>query len=175
MVTLPATDKGALEWVSEKRHTTGEFGEFPANPTMLSIGLISDFTTHTDRKLKGNTYLRTHGNVAALPRLRTLPTGGTVEGSFTYYPQDWTLLPLITGSSSTFTSEVDSLSFLRYLDGEYTIISGVMLTGFTQNINKSDFVAIDVTFKAGHISDPTAIDPIGTGAHATEDTADPFL
>ena len=175
MVALPATDKGALEWVPEKRCTTGGFGEFPTNPTMLSIGLISDFTLHADRKLKGNTYLRAHENVAALPRLRTLPTGGTVEGSFTYYPQDWNLLPLIVGSSSTFTSEVDSLSFLRYLDGDYTIISGVMLTSFTQNINKSDFVAIDVTFKAGDISDPTTDDPIGTGAHATEDTSDPFL
>jgi hypothetical protein len=175
MVSTPATDKGALEWIPEKRLTTGEYGTFPTNPTMLPIGLISDFTVHADRKLKSKTYLRAHQDVAELAQLRTLPTGGTVEGSFTYYPQNWDLLPLIVGSSSTFTSEVDSLSFLRYLDGEYTIISGVMLTDFTQNIKKSDFVAIDVSFKAGDISDPSGVDPIGTGTHAAEDTADPFL
>ena len=175
MVVIPNRDKGALEWIPENRLTTGEFGTFPANPTMLSIGLISNFTVHADRKLKGKTYIRAHEDVAKLTRPRTLPTGGTVEGSFTYYPQDWTLIPLIVGSSSTFTSEVDSLSFLRYLDGEYTIISGVMLTSYIKNINKSNFAAIDVTFKAGDISDPSGVDPIGTGTHAAEDTTDPFL
>jgi hypothetical protein len=120
--------------------------------------------------------LRAHSRIVAkLGQLRTLPTGGTVEGSFTYYPQNWDLLSHIVGSSSVFTSEVDSLSFLRYLDGEYSIISGVMLTEFIQNIKKSDYVAIDVNFKAGHITDPSGVDPIGTGSHAVEDTADPFL
>jgi hypothetical protein len=50
-----------------------------------------------------------------------------------------------------------------------------MLTEFTQNVKKSDFVAIDVSFKAGHITDPSGVDPIGAGSHAVEDTADPFL
>jgi hypothetical protein len=70
---------------------------------------------------------------------------------------------------------VDSLSFLRYLDGEYTIISGVMLTEYTMNIPQSDFAEVKVSFKAGDITDPSGVDPIGTGAHATEIVDDPFL
>jgi hypothetical protein len=175
MVTLPVTDKGALEWIPEKRLTTGEYGTFPTNPTMLAIGLVRDFTVHADRKLKRKRYLSAYSDATKLGRARTLPTGGTVEGSFTYYPQNWDLMPHIVGSSSVFTSEVDSLSFLRYLDGEYTVISGVMLTEFTQDVKKSDFVAIDVSFKAGDISDPSGVDPIGTGIHAVEDTSNPFL
>jgi hypothetical protein len=83
MVTTPATDKGALEWIPEKRFGAGEYGTFPTNPSMLSLGLISDFTVHADRKLKGKTYLRAHPDAAKLGQTRTRPTGGTVEGSFT--------------------------------------------------------------------------------------------
>lgn len=175
MVTVPITDKGSLEWIPELRFTTGEFGTFPTNPAMLSAGLVADFTVHSDKKLKSNTYLRSFTDVAKLTRQRTLPTGGAVTGSFTYYPQNWDIIPYIVGSGSTFTSNVDSISLLQFLDGKYTIISGVMLTDYTVNIPESDFVSVEVGFVAGDITDPSGVDPIGTGSHASENVGDPFL
>jgi len=175
-VIIPVTSKGSVEWIEEDRlGGGGTWGTFPTAPTMKAIGLVSPFDPHYGRTLKTNAYLPAHDDVDDLMKERTLQVGGDLSGKFTYYPQNWDLIEYATGSATGMDATVDSISLLSYLDGLYTPITGTMLTEYTINIPTEDWVNVDVSYIAGDVADPSAVDPAAGGSHAPEAGTDPFL
>jgi hypothetical protein len=172
-VVIPVTEKGSLEWLEEDRLGAGTWGSLLAAGTMKAIGLVSPFSPHYGRILKTNSYLPAHDDVSDLMKTRTLQVGGELSGSFSYYPQNWDLIPYATGDPSGVDASVDSISLLSYVDAKYTLITGVMITDYTINIPASDWVKVDVSYIAGNVADPSGVDPAVT--HAAEGAGDSFL
>ena len=172
-VVIPVSTKGSVEWIEEDRFVGGGWGTFPTNPAMNAIGLVSPFDPHYGRKLTTNSYLPAHDDVEDLMKERTLQVGGELSGKFTYYPQNWDLIPYVTGDASGLDATVDSIALLSYLDGLYTATTGVMITDYTINIPAEDWVNIDVSYIAGDVADPSGADP--ASSHAAEAAGNPYL
>lgn len=172
-VVIPVATKGSIEWIEEDRLIAGTWGTLPALATMKAIGLVAPFDPHYGRVLKTNSYLPAHDDVDDLMKERTLQTGGELSGKFSYYPQNWDLIEYATGSATGMDSTVDSISLLSYLDSKYTLTTGAMISDYTINIPVEDWVSVDVSYVAGDVTDPTAVDP--ATAHAAEAAGDPFL
>lgn len=173
-VVIPVTTKGSIEWIEEDRFVE-TWGTFPTNPAMKAIGLVSPFEPHAGRILKENSYLPAHDDVDDLMKARNMQVGGELSGKFSYYPQDWNLLQYATGDAAGLDATVDSLSLLSFVDNQYTVIKGSMITEYTINIPAEDWVKIDVSYIAGDVADPSGVDPTGAGSHASEAAGDPFL
>lgn len=172
-VVVPVTTKGSIEWIGEDRFGANPWGTFPGTAAMKAIGLVSPFEPHVGRVLKENSYLPAHDDVTDLMKARNMQVGGEVSGKFSYYPQDWDLLPYATGDVAGLDATVDSLSFLSFVDDQYTAITGSMISEYTINIPAEDWVKIDVSYIAGDVADPSGVDP--ATSHAAEAAGDPFL
>ena len=172
-VVIPVSTKGSVEWLEEDRFGTGDWGDLDDPSAMKVIGLVSPFDPHYGRVLKENSYLPAHDDVDDLMKTRTLKVGGEVSGKFSYYPQSWDLIQYATGDASGVDATVDSITLLSYLDSQYTLIKGTMITDYTINIPAEDWVKVDVSYIAGDVADPSGVDPVTS--HAAEAAGDPFL
>jgi hypothetical protein len=140
---------------------------------MKVIGLVSPFEPHYGRVLKENSYLPAHPDVNDLMKSRTLQVGGELSGKFSYYPQSWDLIEYATGDAAGLDATVDSLSLLSFVDSQYTLIKGAMITDYTINIPAEDWVKVDVSYIAGDVADPSGVDP--ALSHAAEAAGNPYL
>jgi hypothetical protein len=172
-VVIPITTKGSIEWLEEDRLGTGTWGTFDGASAMKVIGLVSPFEPHYGRVLKENSYLPAHPDVNDLMKSRTLQVGGELSGKFSYYPQSWDLIEYATGDAAGLDATVDSLSLLSFVDSQYTLIKGAMITDYTINIPAEDWVKVDVSYIAGDVADPSGVDP--ALSHAAEAAGNPYL
>jgi hypothetical protein len=172
-VVIPVSTKGSVEWLEEDRLGAGTWCTLLASGAMKSIGLVSPFEPHYGRKLLTKSYLPAYDDVDDLMKERTLQVGGELSGKFTYYPQNWDMIPYATGDASGCDATVDSISILSFLDDKYTLITGAMITDYVITIPKEDWVTVDVSYIAGDVADPSGVDPATT--HAAEAAGDAFL
>jgi hypothetical protein len=172
-VVIPVSTKGSIEWLEEDRLGGGTWGSLLASGAMKVIGLVSPFDPHYGRILKENSYLPAYADVDDLMKSRALQVGGELSGKFSYYPQSWDLIQYATGDAAGLDATVDSISLLSFLDSQYTLIKGAMITDYTINIPAEDWVKVDVSYIAGDVTDPSGVDP--TTSHSAEAAGDPFL
>lgn len=176
-VVIPVSTKGSIEWLKEDRFGSGTWGtlldEEPDAGDMKAIGLVSPFDPHYGRILKENSYLPAFADVNDLMKTRTLQVGGELSGKFSYYPQNWDMIEYATGDAAGLDATVDSISLLSFVDSQYTLTLGAMITDYTINIPKEDWVKVDVSYMAGDVVDPSGVDP--AISHATEIAGNPFL
>ena len=172
-VVIPVSTKGSIEWLEEDRLGGGGTWGTLQSAAMKVIGLVSPFDPHYGRKLVENSYLPAFPDVTDLMKTRTLQVGGELSGKFSYYPQSWDLIEYATGDAAGLDSTVDSISLLSYLDAQYTLTTGAMITEYVINIPVEDWVKVDVSYIAGDVADPSGVDP--ALSHASEAAGDPFL
>jgi hypothetical protein len=118
----------------------GEYGvlfgpnQAPAEaPTMLWPGLNASFGVDVESPYAEIPFTPAHAAPNILECVRNVKLGENLPFHLEAYPQqdmEFPLLEFITGSVTGFGDEPDSISWMKELDGKYSIFSGVMFEDY---------------------------------------------
>jgi len=139
----PISGRKYVEYTPENRNTTGTWGVMPNNPTLLWLGLVNEFTgthkeLHEESRNTGDSD-ETH----TLELQRNTSVGAELTASLKYVMQDWDFIKYITGSEGGFSDTVDSISVVYYIDSEWRVLTGGILTKWNLTIPKFGIATVD--------------------------------
>jgi len=175
MAKMPMSGLKAVEYIEEVT-----FGTTPLNSNWSWFGLVDKYDTPIKKDTESFKYLPDPDDATGLTRKRTQVVGGTLEGSISYYIQDFAFWKYAMGNASTLGNTLTGISVSqtveepdetkKFIVSKGNAVKSIKLTLSADGIGKVDssLVRIDV-------ADPTSDDPTGSGDHASEDTSDALL
>ena len=159
--------------------TTGEYGTLvddgATTPLMLWPGLVKSFLVGVEEVYEEILHLGAHGDSSLLANVRNMKMREELPFSAEIVPQKtlhWPLLKFSIGGDGAFSDEVDSSSWIKELNSNYSVYTGIMLESFKVDIPEQGIVTQSLSGFAGHEIAPSAVDPVV--AHATANTSDPL-
>lgn len=177
---LPEIDKmtedlihgSIVSLIAEDMVGVGTYGTCPATPTMVWPGMTTGFSIPVKYNYDETTHLAAHG-ATRLERIRNTKLGEELPFSAEIYPQktqDCALLKYIVGGAAAYSDSVDSTTWIKELDGDYSVYSGIMLEGYKIDIPEHGLVKQTLSGFAGNQEAPTTA-PVGL-VEATENVSD---
>ena len=168
--------KKYVEYIAEDRNSTGCWGKLPENSGFRWLGLVKEFSLLHKELYGEDGYTSAHDELHTLELQRNTNVGAELTASLKYVMQNWDFMEYITGTPFTALSDtVDSVSVVAFIDSKWTVLTGGMLTKWGMTIPKLGIVTADVDIMFGDITPISAVDPKGSGAHAIESPAAPFV
>ena len=170
-----------VSYQPELRTTTGEYGVLdeeagpPIQPIMLWPGLNASFGVDVEKTYEEIPHTPAHGDTHILECVRNVMTGEKLAFGLTTYPQkgmDFPLLPFITGAAGGLGDEPDSTSWLKELNGQFSMFTGVMFEDYKAEIPALGAMKETISGFAGHRAAIVEVDPVTT--HATENEGAPL-
>ena len=167
----------AVSYQAEHRANSGEYGIlYSATPAMLYPGLSTSFSVDVEESYEEISYTPSHGENHSLECVRNVNTGENLPFDLSSHPQvtgDWPLLEFITGSNAGLGDEPDSTSWLKELNGKFSLFTGIMFEDYKCEIPGVGVAKEDISGFAGHRVAISGISPATT--EATENTSEPLV
>ena len=169
----------AVSYQKEDRTDLGEYGilyETGPAPIMLYPGLSTSFSVDVDEPYEEVAYTPAHGEEHILELVRNVKLGENLPFNLVSHPQvtgDWPLLQFITGSTSGLGDQPDSTSWLKELDGKFSLFTGVMFEDYKVEIPGIGVAKETISGFAGHRVAIADTSPATT--EATENTSDALV
>ena len=173
-VKVPITGAKYVEYIAEDRNVAGTWGVLPTLPTFKWLGLTEEFIPPFKELYEEKDYLGASGETHALELHRNISVGTELTASLKYMMQDWDLIEFIAGATTGFIDTVDSISVVAYIDSQWTVLKGGMLTKWAMSVPESGIATVDVDLMFGDVLDPSSSDPSANG-HASELATAPFV
>jgi len=174
VVKQPITGSKYVEYVAEDRVTDPDnWGVLPTTPTFVWLGLAEEFVPPHKEIYEEKKYLGASAETHTLELKRSINTGVELNASLKYIMQDWAFIQYITGSLTTWSDTVDSISVVSYADAKWTVLTGGMLTKWALNIPAAGIATVDVDMMFADVTAPSDSDPSATG-HSSEATTAPY-
>jgi hypothetical protein len=170
-----------ISYQREKRNTSGgEYGVMETavgvKPAMLWPGLNASFGVDVEEPFAEIHYAPAHGNNNARECVRNVRTGEDLPFHLETYPQQYMKFPLlefITGSVTGLGDNQDSTSWIKELDGKFSVYTGVMFEDYKCEIPERGVVKETISGFAGHRAAIEGSSP--AVSEATENTSRPIV
>jgi hypothetical protein len=167
----------AISYQPENRISSGEYGAFiTIAPGMLYPGLSTSFNVDVEEPYEEIAYTPAHGDGHILEKVRNVKLGESLPFNLATHPQlngDWPLLRFITGSASGLGDQPDSTSWMKELDGKFSVFTGIMFEDCKVEIPGVGVAKETYTGFAGHRA--AMADSSPAYAEASEDTNRPLV
>lgn len=143
------------------------------------FGIVTSWSATQGLETENLTYLPEHGASNKLEKRMNVATSEMWEGDLTYNPQDFTLLQYFTGSDGG-TADKPSTIRIGEVDennGEYRQLLGAHGEEWEFSVEEDGVAECSASFTIADGNDWTTsdyIDSANGGAHAVEDTTEPF-
>ncbi|MFB6236937.1 MAG: phage tail tube protein [Halopenitus sp.] len=160
-----------VEYVEESTFATAV-----SNPAMSWIGLVTSFDVSIVTEEEIVKYLPDDADGIDLQTLTAEDVSHMYEVSVTYHPQDLAFLKYFLGGSGSLSPSLTPIQFGQQdkNNAEYNRIFGAVGESATLTIEEDSVAEIDCSFIAAATEDWTGTDYVGTGSHASADTATPL-
>jgi hypothetical protein len=173
----------SISFQPENRATTGTYGTLLIGeclPVFQWPGLNTSFGINVEKAYEEVEYTPAHGNDHTLECIRNAQVAEELPFSLNVVPQvdgNWKLLEYITGDDEGFGDAPDSTSWMKELDGKFSVFTGVMPTDYKCDIPGKGVAKESIGGFAGHRAAISPTDPTvaGGGSHALEDTSRPIV
>lgn len=181
MATQDLIHGSVVSYQAEGMTNGGEYGvlDVDAGPPQLPVmkwpGLNTSFSVDVEEEYEEISHTPAHGASNQLESVRNCLLGEKLPFSLEVYPQKtlhWPLLEFITGSTSTLSDTVDSTSWMKELDGKYSVFTGVMFEDYKVEIPAKGSVKETISGFAGHRAAIADTSPAET--EATMNTSRPI-
>ena len=167
-----------VSYQAEDIYGDGEYGtlvEDVTKPIMLWPGLTKSFLVGVEEVYEEILHLGANGDTSLLANVRNMKMREELPFSAEIVPQQtlhWPLLQYSVGGTGAFSDEVDSTSWIKELDDNFSVFTGIMMESFKVDMPEQGIVSQTLSGFAGHQIAPSAVDPVIT--HATANTSDPL-
>ena len=175
MAKMPISGLKAVEFIEE-----ATFGTTPLNSDWSWIGLVDKYDTPIKKDTESFKYLPDPDDSTGLTRKRTQVVGGTLEGSISYYIQDFDFWKYAMGNATTLGNTLTPISVCETIeepDGtkKFIVSKGNAMKSIKLTLSSDGIGKVDSSLIRADVADPTSDDPTGSGIHASEDTSDALL
>jgi hypothetical protein len=156
MVSVDLIHGTAVSYQAEHRVGANEYGILYTTgdaPIMLYPGLSSSFGVEVNAPYEEINYTPPHGAGHILELTRNVKLGEELGFSLSTIPQvtaHFPLLKFITGSASGLGDEPDSTSWLKELDGKFSLFTGIMFNDYKCDIPGIGVAKESIGGFAGH-------------------------
>ena len=131
----------------------GVLDEVGAAAIMLWPGLNTGFGIDVEEPYEEIAYNPVHATTNILELVRNAKVGEDLSFGINVHPQKtghWPLLQYITGSTSGLGDQPDSTSWLKELNGRYSLFTGIMMEDYKAEIPALGVAKESLTGFAGH-------------------------
>jgi len=174
MAKMPISGLKAVEYIEE---TT--FGDMPVG-NWSWFGLVDKYDTPIKKDTESFKYLPDPDDTTGLTRKRTQVVGGTLEGSLSYYIQDFDFWKYAMGNASTLGNTLTGISVCETIEEtggtkKFIVAKGNAVKSIKLSLPADGIGKVDTSLVRVDVADPTDSDPTGGSDHASEDTSDALL
>jgi len=176
MAKMPTSGLKAVEYIEDD-----PFGTTPLNSNWSWFGLVEKYDTPIKKDTESFKYLPDPDDTTGLTRKRTQVVGGTLEGSLSYYIQDFAFWKYAMGNASTLGNTLTGISVSQTIEEpsgtkKFIVSKGNIVKSLKLTLPSDGIGKVDCSLVRVEVADPTDTDPTGTlGSHASEDTSDALL
>jgi hypothetical protein len=175
MAKMPMSGLKAVEFIEEVT-----FATTPTDSNWSWIGLVDKYDTPIKKDTESFKYLPDPDDTTGLSKKRTQVVGGTLEGSISYYAQDFAFWKYVMGNASTLGNTLTPISIAQTLaepddTKKFIVTKGNVLKSLKITLPVDGVGKCDGSLQRADIADPSATDPTGTGDWEDEDTSDALL
>lgn len=163
-----------------RTEATGQYGVFDViggTPAMYWPGLNAGFGIDVEEKYEEIQHNPVHANIGnVLEEIRNSKVGEELAFSINVHPQvtaHFPLLRFITGSATGLGDQPDSTSWLKELNGVYSLYTGIMFDDYKCEIPGIGVAKEAITGFAGHRVAVTSTSPVANDDEADENLSNP--
>jgi hypothetical protein len=153
------------------RKETGDYGSFVPGQ-MLNPGLSTMFSVDVDETYEEIQFTPAHEEPNILEKVVNVKIGEELPFTLTTYPQKnagWPLLQYVTGATDGLGDEPASTTWMKELNGKYSLFPGIMMEDVKVEIPGVGVVKESYTGFAGHRAAITDTAPDGITEAAKDD------
>jgi hypothetical protein len=175
MGKMPISGLKSVEYIEEVT-----FGTTPLNSNWSWFGLVDKYDTPIKKDTESFNHLPDSDDTTGLTRKRTQVVGGTLEGSISYYIQDFAFWKYVMGNASTLGNTLTGISVSETIEEtddtkKFIVAKGNVVKSLKLSLPADGIGKVDGSLVRTDVADPTSADPTGSGDHASEDSNDALL